>query len=132
GHCRVLLTLAISDVPGGLELLASGPTAADDTTLDDCKALISRFKLADAVPPALRARLQAADLPPSASTSHPAFRRSEIWKLLDNAHARFHLRAAASQHGLHVEIDDSIDDQPFDSTAEHLLDRLRRIKQEHG
>jgi hydroxypyruvate reductase len=129
-HTRLLMTLAVSDVPDEQPAaLASGPTLGHSTTAADCRALLQRFSLLDAVPRVLRERLDRGLLPPPVPADHPAFARSEFCMLLDNSHARFHLRAAAAAQGLPLVVDDTIDDQPYAATAEHLLERLRRLKQ---
>ena len=47
-HPARLLTLAISDVPGDdPSVIASGPTAADPTTVNDALAVIEKYRLVD-------------------------------------------------------------------------------------
>ncbi|HUS66989.1 MAG TPA: glycerate-2-kinase family protein, partial [Kofleriaceae bacterium] len=53
-------TLVVSDVVGdALPEIASGPTVPDPTTFADARAAIDRWVGRDAVPPAVRARLEA-------------------------------------------------------------------------
>jgi glycerate 2-kinase len=57
-HGRALFSLIISDVIGDpLDVIASGPTAADPTTFTDAVAVLRRFALLDRVPPAVLAYL---------------------------------------------------------------------------
>ncbi len=58
-RCRVL-TLILSDVVGDdLTSIASGPTAPDPTTFQDCLEILDRFRLRDRVPGSVRAYLEA-------------------------------------------------------------------------
>jgi hydroxypyruvate reductase/glycerate 2-kinase len=55
----LLFSLLISDVVGDpLDVIASGPTAADPTTFADALAVLDRFHLSDQVPPAVLAHLR--------------------------------------------------------------------------
>jgi glycerate 2-kinase len=54
-----LVTLAISDVVGDeAEVIGSGPTAPDPTTYDDALAVLARYHLEEAVPPAVARHLR--------------------------------------------------------------------------
>ncbi|MBL8795061.1 MAG: DUF4147 domain-containing protein, partial [Planctomycetia bacterium] len=56
---RALVSLIISDVIGDpLDVIASGPTAADPTTFGEALDILERFHLAERVPPAVREHLQ--------------------------------------------------------------------------
>jgi hydroxypyruvate reductase/glycerate 2-kinase len=56
---RPLFSLIISDVIGDpLDVIASGPTAADPTTFADALAILDRYALRDRVPPAVLAHLE--------------------------------------------------------------------------
>lgn len=51
-----LISLLISDVPGdGFDVIASGPTVPDESTLSDARAVVEKYELD--VPSAVRARL---------------------------------------------------------------------------
>jgi hydroxypyruvate reductase/glycerate 2-kinase len=59
GDRRRLVSLIISDVVGDpLDVIASGPTAADPTTFADALAVLERYSLTKRVPPAVRAYLE--------------------------------------------------------------------------
>jgi glycerate 2-kinase len=56
---RPLFSLIISDVIGDpLDVIASGPTAADPTTFADALDILDRYQLRPRVPPAVRAYLE--------------------------------------------------------------------------
>src|SRR5204862_2788649 len=56
---RALFSLIISDVVGDpLDVIASGPTAADPTTFADALAVLEKFGLLQTVPPGVRLQLQ--------------------------------------------------------------------------
>ncbi|MCB9877259.1 MAG: DUF4147 domain-containing protein [Planctomycetes bacterium] len=119
------LTLAISDVPDARATsLASGPTVADPTTLDDCRAVLDRHQLWPALPAALRERCRRGDLPPPLTADDPLLRRSAFVVLLDEAAARnAAVRWLAARDIVAVE-DQRVDDWPCGRAAEALLRRL--------
>jgi hydroxypyruvate reductase/glycerate 2-kinase len=56
---RELFSLIISDVIGDpLDVIASGPTAADPTTFADALAVLEKYRLTERVPPAVRRHLE--------------------------------------------------------------------------
>ncbi len=55
-----VVSLIISDVPGDpLDVIASGPTAADPTTFRDAAAVLNKYGLWDEIPKSVRARIEA-------------------------------------------------------------------------
>src|SRR5215813_5725416 len=59
GDDRALFSLLISDVIGDpLDVIASGPTAADPTTFADALAVLDRYHLIDRVPERVRHHLE--------------------------------------------------------------------------
>ena len=85
-----LVTLVISDVPGDdPAVIASGPTVADPTTLEDALAVLRRYDIAP--PPAVAARL--AD--PAAETPKPGDPRLASARLDLIARPQASLEAAA-------------------------------------
>lgn len=72
-----LAALALSDVVGDpLDAIASGPTVPDPTTFADAWAILERYGLAEAAPPAIRERLQAGvrgEIPETLKPGDPLF-----------------------------------------------------------
>lgn len=59
---KVLLTFIISDVIGDpLDVIASGPTAADPTTFADALGVLTKYSLVEKCPPAVLRHLERAD-----------------------------------------------------------------------
>jgi hydroxypyruvate reductase len=70
-----VLSLLLSDVIGDpLDVIASGPTAPDESTGGDCLRILDRYALRDRVPAAVRERLASAETP---KPGDPIFRRVE-------------------------------------------------------
>jgi hydroxypyruvate reductase len=64
-----LVTLALSDVVGDpLATIASGPTVADPTTVDDARRVLARYGVDEVDPAVLRETLKACD--PALETAH--------------------------------------------------------------
>jgi len=77
----VVLTLIISDVIGdSLDVIASGPTVADESTYNDALAVLTRYSLRERVAPAVLAHLEAGAGGKVAETpkpGDPVFERAE-------------------------------------------------------
>ncbi len=96
-RARSLTTLMVSDVDAGQEDdVASGPTVADRTTLDDFVAVVDRYGLAPSLPVRVLEALRAGRLPETAKKKDPSLRRAAAEVLLRNAD----LRQAAVRAGL--------------------------------
>lgn len=80
-----VVTLILSDVVGSpLDVIASGPTVPDTSTLDDTRAVIARYGIADAVPERIATYLEtAAEETPKAGD--PAFARTHNLVIASNA-----------------------------------------------
>lgn len=125
-------TLAVSDVPGDdLAALASGPTVPDRSTPADCRAVLDRFGLWEALPPPLHEPARSGNLPPTVPPGDPAFARSHARCLLANADAVAGLRRRAEAAGLLVGAVTDADEQPVAAAAERLLAHLRDLVQQH-
>jgi glycerate 2-kinase len=119
------LTLAISDVPPGMETaLASGPTLPDPTTRDDARRVIDQYKLATKLPARIREAFAGETLPETPKAGEPAFARSHFSLLLgshDLTHAAHH---SCEAKGYECICDTETDGWPIEKAADHLLAML--------
>lgn len=57
-HAQSIWTIVISDVIGDrLDVIASGPTAADPTTFNDACSIVAKYQLSDLIPESVREQL---------------------------------------------------------------------------
>ena len=101
---RRVHVLAISDVPGDrLDVIGSGPFAADPTRYADALAALAEVGIVAGVPPRVRAHLEAGgrgEHPETAKAGDPALSRVRHRILASNATAVEAVRAAAERRGL--------------------------------
>ncbi len=75
-----LIALILSDVVGNpLDFIASGPTVPDTTTFQDAWNLLSKYRLQDAIPQAVRAQLERGlnqEIPDTPKEGDPIFART--------------------------------------------------------
>ncbi|MCR9243835.1 MAG: DUF4147 domain-containing protein [bacterium] len=132
GNALALHTLAISDVPDdAAAALASGPTVPEPSSIADCHAVIEEYGLRAAVPSRLRDRLDHGGLPAPLRGTDPIAQRSEFTVLASNRDARRVLQRHAEAAGLLVEVDQSVDDEPYDRAAGQLIEHLERMHSRH-
>ena len=123
------LTLLVSDVPSQhLDSLASGPTVPDPTTNAECRALLSRYGLEDALPEGIGRWFSSATMP---ETPKPGEVGTRVGVLLDSDDLAASAGRYARALGYHVVLDHGCDDWPYDQAAEYLLDRMRVLRREH-
>jgi hydroxypyruvate reductase len=76
-----VMSLILSDVIGDdLSVIASGPTAPDDSTFNDALEILTRYKILDKIPPHVRAHLEdgaAGKIPETPDSRDPLFER--VW-----------------------------------------------------
>jgi hydroxypyruvate reductase len=124
------LSIMVSDVPDtALDSLASGPTMPDSTTDDDCYAIVQKHKLLPALPASVRELFERRALDETPKKDDPAFIRSRWWPVLSNATAQKDAAAEAALHGFAVEVDNSCDDWDYKKAADHLLKKLRKLRE---
>jgi glycerate 2-kinase len=126
--CKI--SLLVSDVPPEhLDALASGPTIPDPTTVEQCRKIIARYSMFDRFPASVCRFFQSPDLP---ETPKPGELNSPCWKLLDSDELIKAAQIRATALGFHAVVDNSCDDWTYDTAADYLLDRLRKLRREHS
>ncbi len=126
------LTLYVSDVPPGEpSTVASGPTMPDESTCADAYETARRLGIVPRAPRTLRRMFEDRSLQETPKPGSEIFRRSRWCCLLDNAAALETLEAKARALAWIVERELSIDDQPVETAAEVLLDRLQDLARSH-
>lgn len=128
-HRRV--TFCIADVPRDAPAgtIASGPTEPETTTRQDCCAVLERYRLWDAVPAMLQERVRErapADLVTAADLCNTGFTLVQDPRTAIAAAVR-----STRATGWLVVVDDTTDDWPYERAAEHLLQRLWRLRRRH-
>jgi hydroxypyruvate reductase len=123
------VSIMISDVPEGkLDALASGPTMHDSSTVDQCYDIAHRYGLVKGLPMSTRELFEVRALEETPKKNDPCFRNSRWWTLLSNENALKAAAMKASKRGYAVEIDTSCDDWDYAKAADHLLERLRKLR----
>jgi hydroxypyruvate reductase len=124
------VSIMISDVPDNqLDALASGPTMPDTTTVDDCYQIVKRYKLMKQFPDSVRELFESQALAETPKPGDDIFARSRFWPILSNTSAQASAAAKAAMSGFAVEVDNSVDDWDYAKAADHLLKRLRKLRQ---
>jgi glycerate 2-kinase len=128
-HPAQQVSLLVSDVPDGQPAaLASGPTMPDPTTVEDCYRLAASYDLARGFPPSVRELFERHGLAETPKSDDPAFQRSRWWIVSSNAAVLAACRAEAERLGFLVAVDNSCDDWDYARAADHLLERLRSLR----
>jgi hydroxypyruvate reductase len=123
------VSILVSDVPeNALDSLASGPTMADSSTVDDCYSIARDFALLPILPASVRTMFERRLLDETPKSDDPAFAHSRWWTILSNATAVNAAVTFAAGNGFAVEIDNSCDDWDYRKAADHLLARLRTLR----
>jgi hydroxypyruvate reductase len=122
------ITLLVSDVPDGhLDSISSGPTLPDSSNVDQCREILTRYKLLSTFPSSVRSFFTASEIP---ETVKPADLKVQTLTLINSddlaQSARFH----AERLGFHTTIDNTCDDWDYRDAADYLLGRLRKLRRE--
>ncbi|HLJ59996.1 MAG TPA: glycerate kinase [bacterium] len=103
-----VVALVVSDIVGTpLDAIASGPTVPDSTTYADALGVLDAYGLTDRVPRAVRDVLRrgaAGELPETPKPGDPAFRRTHVAVVADNATAARAAVAKARRLGFHARL----------------------------
>ena len=123
------VSIMISDVPdNALDALASGPTMPDSSSTEDCYAIAAKYDLVKRFPTSVAELFTRRALEETPKKYDQCFRHARFWSVLSNAEVVKAAAAKASAAGYAVEIDNSCDDQDYVRAADHLLDRLRKLR----
>lgn len=125
------VSLLVSDVPDSTpDALASGPTMADSTTVEDCYRIAQKYDLAVQFPPSTRELFEKHALEETPKSDDPAFVRARWWTVLSNQAAVEQASAAAERAGFFVYTDNSCDDWDYERAADYLLGKLRELRRQ--
>jgi len=125
------VSLLVSDVPDSTpDALASGPTMADSTSVEDCYRIAEKHGLLPQLPHSTRELFERHALEETPKSDDQAFHRSRWWTILSNQTAVEQARAAAERAGFAVYVDNSCDDWDYERAAYYLLKRLRELRKE--
>lgn len=120
------VSLFVSDVPAAhLDALGSGPTLPDPTTLDDCRAVLSRYDLLQRFPASVQRFFRDPALP---ETPKPGEFVPRTLTLLSADHLAEAARCHAKELGFHAVVDNTCDDWDARAAADYLLARLRVLR----
>jgi glycerate 2-kinase len=126
------VSILVSDVPDNRsDALASGATMPDSTTVEDCYAITAKHGLTEQLPPSVRGLFERRALEETPKPDDPAFVRARWWTILSNAALLEAAKHEAERQGFAVEIDNSCDDWGYGKAADHLLGRLRDLRQKN-
>lgn len=123
------LSLLVSDVPPGhLDALASGPTLPDTSTVEQCREILSRYRLRERFPLSVQRFFDRHDLP---ETPKPGSFAAPAATLLSSNELAEVARAHAQRLGFHAVVDNTCDDWDYREAAQYLIDRLRGLRRIH-
>ena len=123
------VSILVSDVPDDTpDALASGPTMPDSTSIHDCERIAAKYNLVEQFPSSVADLFHQHGLDETPKSDDPAFVRARWWTVLSNKVAIDEAAIAATRAGFAVEVDNSCDDWPYDKAADHLLNRLRELR----
>jgi hydroxypyruvate reductase len=124
------VSVLVSDVPDNApDALASGPTMPDSSTVKECYRVAEQYGLLPQLPELVRQLFAERRLEETPKAGDDAFARSRWWTVLSNAEVRQAAAGAAARAGFAVTIDNSCDDWDYAAAGDHLLNRLRELRQ---
>jgi len=123
------VTLAVSDVPAGrLDVLASGPTLPDPSTVAECREILARYGLMEQFP-ARALEFFSGEIPETPKPDDLSARAVTLLSDRDLAEAA---KQSAEKLGFYAAIDKSCDDWEYSRAAEYLLAKLENLRAQHG
>jgi hydroxypyruvate reductase len=122
-------TLYISDVPEGQDSsVASGPTMADPSTIEDCYRIAEARGLMDRLPAPIRRMFDERTISETPKPGDERFSTSAYHCILSNSAAVAAVQRRAQEAGWQVEVDLSVDDVPVADAVDKLLARLANMR----
>ena len=128
------LSLLLADVPlKDLGAVASSPTLPDQSTPQDCFAILERFHLVEKFPQSVREYFEEliANPPAPSPAKTEAFAKAQFDTLLSNHDFVNAARDHAQSLGYKVVIDNNCDDWDYRDAAQYLLKRFHELRREH-
>jgi hydroxypyruvate reductase len=120
----------VSDVPDkALDSLSSGLTMPDSSSVEDCYRIAARYGMVEEFPPTVRELFAGRMLEETPKVDDPAFAKARWWPVLSNTIVQKAAAANAAVHGFAAEVDNSCDDWDYAKAADHLLNKLRKLRQ---
>jgi glycerate 2-kinase len=124
------VSIMVSDVPDkALDSLSSGLTMPDSSTVEDCYRIATQYGMVEEFPPSVRELFTGRMLEETPKAEDPAFARARWWPVLSNTTVQRAAAAKLAAHGFAVEVDNSCDDWDYAKAADHLLNKLRKLRQ---
>jgi glycerate 2-kinase len=124
------LTMVVSDVPAGqLDVLASGPTLPDTSTMTECRAVLEKYDLMARFPEGVREFFLSSRF---VESPKPGEVEARVYALLSSDDLAAEARKAAEQRGFAVAVDNTCDDWEYEAAAEYLLGRVRELRVERA
>lgn len=128
-HPSSCLTILLSDVPPGkIDTIGSGPTVPDTTTIEECHEILERYHLLKQFPLAIRRFFASPDMPETVKWLNST---SFSWTVLSADDLAESARRTAADLGFFPVIDNSCDDWDYRDAAIYLLERVRKLRQDH-
>jgi len=127
------VTLYVSDAPpDSASNVASGPTMPDESTVEDCYAILDELGVMPHLPASIRGLIESREIPETPKPANASFQTSSWHCLLSPEDAVEALSAEATRCGFHPVIDWSVtDDTPLDEATGRLLRRLDAMRDAH-
>ena len=122
-------TFYVSDVPPDKpSTVASGPTMPDESTVADAGEIVEELGILERLPAPIRSFFHDQRIPETPKPDHESFRNNSWFCLLDSRDALASLTQGAKSQGWVVETDVSVDDWPLEKAVDHLLTKLRAMR----
>ncbi len=122
------LSIMVSDVPeNALDSLASGPTMPDTSTVEQCYALVDKYKLLPQFPASVRELFERRAILETPKPADAVFSRSRWCTLASNAVVEKVAVEKAVMSGFAIEVDNTCDDWDYVPAAELSTEAPARV-----